>query len=229
MNDQLRYEVKLVLNERELNHALIWLNTMGAKKTFPNRKVNSLYFDNIAQEAIQHNLAGISNRNKVRLRWYGDNSSSISETNLEIKFREGRLGYKMKHPIYKKMINIHDQYIFKISNHIFKEINSSCLNHSVFNDYLVPMLMVKYVRKYFEIMNGIRITIDDKIQFYDVIKNIKLNLVRPLNYPQHVVEIKFSKKYKKKVSDLLRPTLLTPRRHSKYLVGLAKLGYISYI
>ena len=56
MNDQLRYEVKFVLNERELNHAMIWLNIMGAKKAFPNRKVNSLYFDNIAQEAIQHNF-----------------------------------------------------------------------------------------------------------------------------------------------------------------------------
>ena len=125
------------------------------KRLFQINKVNSLYFDNIAQEAIQHNLAGISNRNKVRLRWYGDNSSSISETNLEIKFREGRLGYKIKHPIYKKMINFHDQYILRISNEIFKEINFSCLNHSVFNDYMVPMLMVKYVRKYFEIMlNG---------------------------------------------------------------------------
>tara|TARA_Y100000816_G_C25979125_1_gene511135 strand:- start:132 stop:821 length:690 start_codon:yes stop_codon:yes gene_type:complete len=229
MNNKLRYEIKLVLNEREFTHVLLWLNMIGVKKKFADRIVNSLYFDNISQEAIQHNLAGISNRNKVRLRWYGENSLLNSKLQLEIKFRDGRLGSKIKYEISKKMINLKNDLVSKISNEIFKEIYSSNLKHSSINDYLVPMLLVKYERKYFENINGIRITIDNKIQFYDTSQNIKLNSLKPINYSPYIVEIKFSNDYKSHVSNLLRPTLLTPKRHSKYLAGLAVLGYTSYI
>ena len=99
MNNKYRYEIKLVLNESEFTHVLLWLDMIGGKKKFVDRKVNTLYFDNLAQEAIQHNLAGIASRNKVRLRWYGDNFSLNSDLQLEIKSRDGRLGSKIKYPI----------------------------------------------------------------------------------------------------------------------------------
>mgnify|MGYP001224882593 CR=1 FL=1 len=229
MRDKLRYEIKLVLNEREFTQVLLWLDIIGAKKKFADRKVNSLYYDNIAQEAIKHNLAGFANRNKVRLRWYGDNLLLSSDLQLEIKYREGRLGSKIKHPISINMRDFNNCFVSKISDEIFKKIRFSNLKHSSINDYLVPMLLVKYQRKYFEIINGLRITIDNKIQFYDASQNIKLNSLRAINYSPYVVEIKFSNDYKNQVSNLLKPTLLTPKRHSKYLAGLAILGYISYV
>ena len=34
---------------------------------------------------------------------------------------------------------------------------------------------------------------------------------------------------KESVAELIRPLHMTPKRHSKYLVGLAKLGYVVYI
>ena len=229
MNNKYRYEIKLVLNESEFTHVLLWLDMIGGKKKFVDRKVNTLYFDNLAQEAIQHNLAGIASRNKVRLRWYGDNFSLNTDLQLEIKSRDGRLGSKIKYPISTKMGFFKNDFVSKISDDIFKEVYSSGFKHSSINDHLVPMLMVKYKRKYFEIMNGVRVTIDNNIKFYDVSQNIKLNSIIPINYSPYIVEIKFSNNYKDHVSDLLRPTLLTPKRHSKYLAGLAILGYITYI
>ena len=71
MKNDFRYEIKFVLNEREMSHALTWLSIIGTKK-FSDRSINSLYFDNLNQELARDNLAGISNRCKVRLRYYGD-------------------------------------------------------------------------------------------------------------------------------------------------------------
>ena len=64
MKNDFRYEVKFVLNEREISHALSWLSIIGAKK-FSERTINSLYFENLNHELAKDNLAGISNRRKL--------------------------------------------------------------------------------------------------------------------------------------------------------------------
>ena len=50
-----------------------------------------------------------------------------------------------------------------------------------------------------------------------------------MSYPFNVMEIKFKPSMKEAVTELIRPLHMTPKRHSKYLVGLAKLGYATYI
>ena len=44
-----------------------------------------------------------------------------------------------------------------------------------------------------------------------------------------VMEIKFKPDMKEVVAQLIRPLHATPKRHSKYLIGLATLGYVTYI
>jgi hypothetical protein len=41
-----------------------------SKKAYDERRVNSLYFDDLSFPAVRDNLAGISQRNKKRLRLY---------------------------------------------------------------------------------------------------------------------------------------------------------------
>jgi len=43
------------------------------------------------------------------------------------------------------------------------------------------------------------------------------------------MEIKFKPSMKETVAELIRPLHITPKRHSKYLIGLAVLGYAVYI
>ena len=229
MNDKFRYEVKFVLNEREFTHALSWLNAVGAKKRFIDRIVNSLYFDNIAQEAVQHNLAGIAHRHKVRLRWYGDHFTNNSNPKLEIKLRDGRLGSKLEYPLSIAIESIKTKKLSTISKEIFNKIRSSNFTHDSINDYLVPMLLVKYRREYYETSNGVRITIDKKIRFFDANQNSVFDSLKPIHYFPYIVEIKFPKDYKSNVANLLRRSRLTPKRHSKYLAGLAIVGNVSYV
>ena len=48
-------------------------------------------------------------------------------------------------------------------------------------------------------------------------------------YAMHVAELKFSPQIKPKVIELLRSLHMTPKRHSKYLVGLSVFGQAIYI
>ena len=229
MINQQRYEIKFALNESEVTHALSWLANIDAKKKYPDRIVNSLYFDNLDQESIRDNLAGNTPRHKIRLRWYGDDEINILEPNLEIKTKNGRLGSKILYPlkINKKLIKTKS--IYTISNDIFKEIYCSNFHHNAINEYLVHMLIVKYTREYFEKTNGIRITIDKKICFLNANQNVRMGYLKPSSYNFYVMEIKFSQELKQSVANLIRILQLTPKRFSKYLVGLAMFGYISYI
>ena len=229
MNDNFRYEIKFVLNEREYSHALSWMTAIGVKKPFPNRTVNSLYFDNIFQESVKTNLAGISKRNKTRLRWYGNDYSSAIQPVLEVKSREGRLGSKLAFKMPFSTSSLKSKKLSDISKDI---LNEALLNSNSFNglqDYIVPMLLVKYAREYYENFEGIRITVDKKIQFFQTVQNQTLASLKPVNYSNYVVEIKFPQNLKNNVADILRPLQLTPKRHSKYLTGLSILGYTKYI
>ena len=48
-------------------------------------------------------------------------------------------------------------------------------------------------------------------------------------YPLKVLEIKFDPVLKDNVARIVKSLHLTPKRHSKYLVGLAKQGFVTYI
>jgi len=54
-------------------------------------KVRSLYFDNYSDKAVAEKLAGLSKREKFRLRYYNDDTSFIR---LEKKSKANRLAYK---------------------------------------------------------------------------------------------------------------------------------------
>jgi SPX domain protein involved in polyphosphate accumulation len=202
-----------------------WLyNDTTANKTYNNRRVNSIYFDDVGFSSVRDNLAGISKRKKLRLRWYGDQSNSLPF--FEVKTKNGRLGCKTSYPIKPLENNLSELNIDKITSKCIKNL----LEHDiVFDEHLVPTLQVNYEREYYETHDGIRITIDQNIQFSDTQLHTMLNENNSFPYPFKVMEIKFNPGMKEAVSELIRPLHLTPKRHSKYLIGLSMLGYSVYI
>ena len=67
-----RIESKFITNNFGLNKFLWLIKNNGFLRAYPNRTVNSLYYDNLKFSSIKDNLAGITPRNKYRLRWYGN-------------------------------------------------------------------------------------------------------------------------------------------------------------
>src|SRR5437867_13250119 len=74
------------------------LDRSGIRTLFPERMVQTLYLDTPFQKLLEENLAGISAREKVRLRWYGSGSEVVRAT-LERKCRENTLGWKETVPL----------------------------------------------------------------------------------------------------------------------------------
>jgi SPX domain protein involved in polyphosphate accumulation len=191
---------------------------------YDKRVVNSIYFDDIESSAVKDNLSGISDRKKLRLRWYGRQINS--EARFEVKTRKGRVGSKSNYPI---KLPINDP-----KNISFGDITSSCIQglstqNVIFSDHIFPMLHVSYTREYFETHQGIRITIDQDINFSDARSHNTLSENTFVSYPRKVLEIKFPPEMKDEVANLIRPLHKIPKRHSKYLIGLAMLGYAVYI
>ena len=225
MSSDYRYEIKFVLDNARLADAMKWLyNETTAINTYANRTVNSIYFDNVDFSSVRDNLAGIPQRKKLRLRWYGNQGCSTPI--FEVKTKDGRLGYKTTYPINSIKNNLKELSIDKITSKCIKDL----LAHNiVFDEYLVPTLQVNYEREYYETHDGIRITIDQDIQFSDTQLHGTLNENSSFNYPFKVMEVKFKPSMKNTVAKLIQPLHITPKRHSKYLVGLAMLGYVVYI
>ena len=64
-----RYELKFVLSEIEYNEVKLFLLRHRFQNSYPNRLINSLYFDSIELDSVGENLSGISNRNQIKVVW----------------------------------------------------------------------------------------------------------------------------------------------------------------
>jgi len=225
MHSNYRYEIKFILDESKLADAIQWLNnSTTALRSYKNRKVNSIYFDDLIFSSVKDNLSGIPIRKKLRLRWYSNQENEYPK--FEIKTKNGRLGKKITFPIESIDKNIMELDLDTITSRC---IDSLKVKNIFFDDHILPSIQIDYEREYFETSDDIRITIDHNIQFYDTQINTKLNKLTPYSYSGHVMEIKFAPEMKNQVAKLIKPLNISPKRHSKYLIGLAKLGYVVYI
>jgi len=225
-----RYEIKFSLEELGYAKAKQWLyiNT-SAKKKFDNRYVNSLYFDNPRYSSIKDNIAGISDREKYRLRWYdplGPKKSLIPPC-FEKKIRKGRLGRKESTPLNQLNSKFKVQTIKQIGIHLRAELNK---NQIFFDDFYSPIIAVKYLREYFEDNKGLRITFDSEIEFIYVDgMTSKIADCPKLFNQKYVMELKFDIGLKEHASKVLKNLNMSPTRHSKYLMGLSKFSSVLYV
>ena len=81
-----RIEIKEIFKPSYLSklEVAIHLSRFGLRKVFPTRRVNSVYFDSFAFDALMDSMEGNSLRKKYRLRWYGK-AKDETKAVLEIK------------------------------------------------------------------------------------------------------------------------------------------------
>jgi hypothetical protein len=224
-----RYEIKFVLNEESLSYFLGWmhLNT-NCRKKYPNRTVNSIYFDDSSFSSVRDNLAGVPDRMKTRLRWYQNkNNLLLSDPVLEQKLKSGRLGKKESITLSSLGDDLLNIPIIKLRNMIENQLP---IDHKAYLEHIIPTLYVSYNRQYYENSDGLRITVDEDIRFKSNFSySISINQLTHISYRSKIIELKFDPSLKNKVNNLLKSLSLTPIRHSKYLTGLAMHGQAQYI
>jgi len=73
----LRLEKKFVLGKNKEFFFKKFLLNNYFKKLYPSRKINSIYLDTLDYNFIRDNIDGISDRKKIRFRWYNDDTKNI--------------------------------------------------------------------------------------------------------------------------------------------------------
>ncbi len=197
------------------NNYLALINSLIRSKLFfrtqyPLRKVNSIYFDTYDYKSIRENLDGVSNKKKIRVRWYGEKNTTKNPI-IETKSKKGFETKKESMPIKE----LHDLKVFSLKNlKILKEtINSKLKQKKI----IYPVLTTHYQREYFISLNGkIRATIDYDLKSVflnnssqvDIIKNFK-NIC--------ILEFKYSTGLDKYVRENLKDISLRLSKNSKFV------------
>lgn len=216
---QLRREIKFVSPARYQNLVADWLERHPAlfRRPYPARVINNIYFDTPNLIALNDNVAGISRRRKLRLRWYGE-ESRVESGALEIKDKRGTIQDKSSCRIQLEGL------LERSWEDVLVALGEA--SEPRFRDSLAsmntPVLLNRYQREYFETCDGrIRATIDLDLRFWDLRSTAKLE-DRSLPYRTHtlILEFKAAREDLGLCSEIMRSVPLRPSRHSKYVVGI---------
>ena len=181
---------------------------------FNERFVNSIYFDSPSLRYAEDNLAGISNREKIRLRWYGSNSEILTNPILERKVKKNFQGFKKLYAI-KTLDKLH------INEKNMIEITKK-VNQTLFKKNLQAMTQVSYRRNYLiSCDQKVRATPDVDLK-YRKLKNFIQNFFVRSN------DIVLEFKYSNNIDNFLRKNIrgiTRVSRNSKYINSLEKNNF----
>ncbi len=204
-----RFERKWIFkssNPLALINALIRSN-LFFRTHYPSRNVNSIYFDTHNYTSIRQNLDGVSNKKKIRIRWYGD-KDIITKPVLEIKSKKG-FETKKESSTIKELDNV------KLSDlDIIKEkLNKKIKSKKIIN----PILTTHYEREYFISLNGkIRATVDYNLKSIFLNNSIQIDIVKNFNNTC-ILEFKYSTSLDKYVRENLKDITLRLSKNSKFV------------
>jgi len=151
-HDSNRIERKIILSKGQSYLFSPCLKEAGFSPTFPDRKITSIYFDDIELNALRDNIDGNRIRNKVRARFYDQN---IKDSYIEIKQKRGFLGYKFRASFINLDIDNTDNLI-KCVEKWSKE--------NLAKEYF-PVSQISYSRSYFQ-KEDFRATIDRNLNSF---------------------------------------------------------------
>ena len=82
-----RYELKFNAKSSEHSTLRSWVlnHPLAFSPLYHPRLINNIYFDTTAYSHYIDNVLGVSDRNKIRIRWYGATLGEIKKPVLEIK------------------------------------------------------------------------------------------------------------------------------------------------
>lgn len=220
MTDELRYELKFVSYDRNYPVITNWIktSTFNFKKAYPDRIINSIYFDNDQLSTFNDNIPGFSRREKVRYRWYGENIEPKCGT-LEIKNRRNNYGWKYLYPVNELKFENNDSW-YNFTESIKNRITDDGTYY--LNKYPIPTLITRYNRSYYVSSDRkLRITIDSNQKSIRQYSKIKPNfLFNVILHNKITLEVKCDIANRDNASILVKNIPIRRSRHSKYVSGI---------
>ena len=218
---ELRHELKMVTDGHWLTQARSWirLHPAGFRTTFQPRLVNNLYLDTPHLNSFNANQAGVSTRQKLRLRWYGPITLLTEQPVLELKCKSDLLGNKKLQTL-DCVLDWQRPY-----RYILQTIRQSAGEKWTFwlNAASQPVLINQYHREYFANADGsLRVTLDYAQIAYDQRLASRPNLQRKSRLTDFVViEMKATPENSLALQTAMAYFPLLRSRNSKYVNGVA--------
>lgn len=221
-----RYEFKAVADSFRLSEARMWLRLHPACffKAYPERQVNSIYFDTLDLDSFAENLAGISARRKVRLRWYGQSHQNAAAV-FEVKSKRNRLGWKQSQRI-GQPLDIGGASWHDLLGLLRRELSPQ-LRQFLTEDQ-TPAVLLSYQREYYQSFDGsTRVTLDHGLVAYGQRQYDRPNLRFPVPMADEIViEFKATSFNGAAVSAVIDSVPFRVSARSKYAEGISSaLGY----
>ncbi|MDD5738599.1 MAG: VTC domain-containing protein [Candidatus Pacebacteria bacterium] len=187
------------------------------------RFINNIYLDSFDLRNYFDNANGVSERRKLRIRWYGNMLGRVEKPVLEIKTKISNLGYKISYPLTEFFLD--KDFTIKTLKDIFiKSQLSQTLKNELFS--LEFTLLNRYKRKYFQSKDKtFRITLDSEMQFYSLLSNWNNFLNKRTSQENIILELKCNSKQKQETISFI--TNFLPHRatkSSKYALGVEALN-----
>ena len=218
--ENLRYEKKFVISVlefRELEH-LIKTNSEIFSEIFHERTINNIYFDTLNLKNYTENLAGVSQRLKIRIRWYGEMFAELKKPVLELKIKNNELGRKLSFPLKPFLFN----------QDISLELLQKIFSESDLPKWLVeelrlycPTLLNSYKRKYFiSASKKYRITIDQEMVFIKIGNKNNLFNEKIVDRENYIFELKYVLKDYEGARKFIQEFPFRLAANSKYVCGI---------
>ncbi len=215
-----RLEIKCVGREIHLPEVLHWLKLNGAgfRSAFPDRQVNSLYFETDAYESWASSLDAAPSRWKVRYRWYGL-SRLPAAGHLEIKQKRNIFGWKERYPV-EALEGLEFESWRGFRERVRSQLPAA--GRRWLDSHSLPAVMNVYTRKYFVTPDSrIRVTVDTAHEAWDQRFGRGPAGGRRLALPALlIVEFKFAREDRARASEAMQGIPIRPSAHSKYASAL---------
>ena len=181
------------------------------RPAYPDRDIRNLYFDTPDLSSFRENLMGISERKKIRLRWYGTTPEILREAVLEIKIKNNQLGRKRKYIL--KSLRL--QPLGEVTQKVNELINT--------HGELSPVMHNAFRRSYYSTANGrFRLTVDSALCFQAVGRFQHQFASRGIfRIPRIIVELKYRDDSSQQLDEVLQFLPFRQSKSSKYATGIS--------
>jgi hypothetical protein len=219
-SSELRFERKLLASEDVPGVIALIRQAPGFfREVHDARQVNNLYLDTVDLADFQDTVAGMSNRSKLRLRWYGERFAG-SAPRFEIKFRRQLLVGKVVWHFPRTDLGSPGRWIKQNLAELPAELKTAL-------QFRRPVCFNQYTRHYYASVSGVRVTVDTSLK-YGADAGASAPLMRS-GGDGVIIEVKYPQDAEALAIRVCGALPYRLSRHSKYRNGILLLRSLGYL
>jgi len=222
---EFRYERKFLVDQLDVHRvrALVKAHPSMFYEPYPPRYVNNLYLDTKGMENYFANVAGAEERQKVRIRWYGDLFRFVDRPVLEFKIKCGLVSTKLQYPFEPFWLD--GRFRGRAFRDPLRRLHHPDGSTGTLQD-LDVVLLNRYYRWYYATRDHrYRITVDTDLTFYRVTGMANSFAHKQVDHTQIIVEMKYGRECEEGADRVSGFFPFRVTKNSKYVTGIERVFF----